>query len=524
MDAGRNDYVPVKAKAYPASKNPLSADARFWKAFKILATPQHIGAVTSIQFSPVDHHDFAVSSSTRVTIYDGITGEVKKTISRFTDVAYSGTFRSDGQLLAAGGETGMVQIFDLGSRQILRQLKGHKGAVHWVRYAPQDKLHVLSAGDDRTVRYWDVATSEPLSTLNGHTDYVRCGSASPTSNDLWASGSYDHTVRLWDIRTPKCVLQLEHEKPLEDVLFFPSGGLLASAGGTDVKIWDIVGGGRLVQTLGSHQKTVTSLTMTAPRESSSALEQDAPRLLTSSLDGHVRVFDLSSFKVTHAAKYPHPLVSMGLSTSSQTLAVGTSSGMLYIRQRKATETKEDQEEKPKSLLDTTRSKKPKQLRPNNYRYFLRGRSESAAEGDHVLVKPQKGKLNAQDKFLRKFMYREALSAALATADPTVVIAVMEELVARRGLVKAISNRDAPSLEPLLAFLCKYIVMPKQTRLLVPVAHLVLDLYTESLGVSPTISHLISILRDRVGTEVKLHLHLQSLQGLMEPLIQASAQI
>lgn len=76
---------------------------------------------------------------------------------------------------------------------------------------------------------------------------------------------------------------------------------MASAGGTDVKIWDIVGGGRLVQTLGSHQKTVTSLTITAPRESSSALEQDAPRLLTSSLDGHVRVFDLSKFKVHSSA-------------------------------------------------------------------------------------------------------------------------------------------------------------------------------------------------------------------------------
>lgn len=36
----------------------------------------------------------------------------------------------------------------------------------------------------------------------------------------------------------------------------------------------------------------------------------------------------------------------------------------------------------------------------------------------------------------------------------VVVAVMEELVARGGLVSAISNRDAPSLEPLLAFLCK----------------------------------------------------------------------
>lgn len=90
---------------------------------------------------------------------------------------------------------------------------------------------------------------------------------------------------------------MQHGKPLEDVVFFPSGGLLASAGGTEVKVWDIVGGGREVQTLGNHQKTVTSLTIMCPRESTSALEPDAPRLLTSSLDGHVRVFDTSQFKV-----------------------------------------------------------------------------------------------------------------------------------------------------------------------------------------------------------------------------------
>lgn len=43
------------------------------------------------------------------------------------------------------------------------------------------------------------------------------------------------------------------------------------------------------------------------------------------------------------------------------------------------------------------------------------------EGDHVLVRPQRQKLNAQDKFLRKFMYREALSSALASSDPTVIM-------------------------------------------------------------------------------------------------------
>lgn len=68
---------------------------------------------------------------------------------------------------------------------------------------------------------------------------------------------------------------------------------------------------------------------------------------------------------------------MGLSASSQTLAVGTASGMLFVRQKKEPKSEEDIE-KPQNVLDTTTPKKAKQLRPNNFRYFLRGRSEQAS--------------------------------------------------------------------------------------------------------------------------------------------------
>lgn len=42
------------------------------------------------------------------------------------------------------------QVFDVGSRAVLRQLKGHQRPVHVARFSP-DKLHVLSGGDDATV-------------------------------------------------------------------------------------------------------------------------------------------------------------------------------------------------------------------------------------------------------------------------------------------------------------------------------------------------------------------------------------
>lgn len=69
MDGGTGtalSYTPVRSKAYPASKNALSVDARYWRSFKNKGAPQHIAAVTSIQFCAAEPHDFAVTSSTRV--------------------------------------------------------------------------------------------------------------------------------------------------------------------------------------------------------------------------------------------------------------------------------------------------------------------------------------------------------------------------------------------------------------------------------------------------------------------------
>ena len=45
----------------------------------------------------------------QVIIYDRLLG-VRRTIGRFKDKAYGGTFRADGKLLAAGGEDGIVQV------------------------------------------------------------------------------------------------------------------------------------------------------------------------------------------------------------------------------------------------------------------------------------------------------------------------------------------------------------------------------------------------------------------------------
>lgn len=514
-------YQPVRSKRFAPSRKPFSVESRYWKSFSSKDILQQIAGVSCVQFCPEPPHDFAVTSSTRVTVYDGETSKVKKTISRFSDMAYSGVFRPDGRLLVAGGEMGLIQVFDINSRLILRQLKGHTRAVHWVRYSPLDKLHVLSGSDDNTVRWWDVEAQVELLKMEGHTDYVRCGSVNPSSSDLWATGAYDHMVRLWDLRTSTSILQLQHGKPLEDVLFYPSGGLLVTAGGNMVKIWDVLGGGRLLHVLGSHQKTVTSLCFTPPIKPSHTLLEASPRLLTGSLDAHVKVFEVNNFKVTHATRYPAPILSLDFSQSATSIAVGMTTGQLFIRKQEKTGSNEIENEDVSRLK--AEPKLEKVLHPNNYRYFLRGRTEKSMEGDYFVAHKRRPRLAEHDKFFRKFQYREALVASIQSSDPTVVVAVMEELVTRRGLISAISNLDPSSLELLLAFLQKYVTSPKYSRLLVPFAHKVLDKYASDFGLTPSILHQVDLLREKVIAEVRLQESLQCLQGLVQPLIQASVQ-
>lgn len=107
---------------------------------------QQYAAVTSIAFSATAPYDFAVASSTRVLVYDAATNAVKRTLARFTNVVHGVAMRADGRVLLAGGDEGLVRLCDVNSREILRSLSGHKGAVHATAFLSDSTS--VSAGDD----------------------------------------------------------------------------------------------------------------------------------------------------------------------------------------------------------------------------------------------------------------------------------------------------------------------------------------------------------------------------------------
>jgi len=505
-------YKKLQPKKLP-STSVNSNEQRFGGEFKKVLVTKHHAKITHLSYCPVAPNDLAVTSSTRVQVCDPLSGEAKKTITRFKDVAYCGSWRGDGKLMVAGSEDSSVQVFDMNSRTVLRSFRGHSGPVQLSRFG-SDRVSVVTGSDDATVRYWDMATGSEVVQFSEHKDYVRCGQELPNAAGQWITGSYDHTVRLWDSRAKQSVMSMDHGFPVGDVLVLPSGGIAISAGDNQMRVWDLVSGGRLLHSLSNHQKSITAL----------SLDQTGSRLLSASLDHFVKFYDLANYQVTHSIKYSGPILSMAISPSNTSLAVGLVDGTLSIRSRQ-----------PKSSASATSAasvsvfsdaakaeeEKKKTLRGGTTSFFLRGANATASHDDVKVDVGKKQRLQPHDAFLKKFQYKEALDAALQTHNPNIIVSLLEELLQRGSLPLALANRDDRGLEPVLRFLYKQIANPPFTSLLVDVTNIVLDLYTSSLGQSIVIDELFVKLKEQTQNEAILQQQLQQLLGSISALVSSS---
>lgn len=81
------------------------------------------------------------------------------------------------------------------------------------------------------------------------------------------------------------------------------------------------------------------------------------------------------------------------------------------------------------------------------KFLNRGASEKAGSEDFIVSTPASKALQLYDKRLRTFQFRDALDAALQTADPYVVAVLLEELACRRALRAGLGKQAVPNFRP-----------------------------------------------------------------------------
>ncbi|KXN89626.1 U3 small nucleolar RNA-associated protein 15 [Leucoagaricus sp. SymC.cos] len=508
------DFLPtiIKSHARPAGSKH-TPESRYWRQYKHPVFIKEYAPVTSVYFSSLKPHHYAVTAATRVQIYAPRTQKIIKTISRFKDVARSGHIRGDGKLVVAGDDSGLVQVFDINSRAILRTLDSHKQPVHVSKFSFLNPTQVLTCSDDTIARVWDVPSQTSICTFSDHTDYVRTGQFSTFNPNLVLTGSYDATVRLFDSRTGECEMIMGASSPgsgpVEQVLMFPSGTAVVSSTGPIIRVWDIVAGGRCLRAISNHQKTVTALTFNA----------DASRLLTGGLDHMVKVYDVSTYKVMHTMRYPAPILCLAVSPDETHIVGGMSDGTLSVRRRQA---------KPSGsqtgLLTSGDTLFDRQLEGvGQGRIKNKSKSKPFGDGNELMVERRRRKrLRDYDRLLKVFKYSAALDAVLKkNVPPTTTFSLIQELIHRDGLKIALSGRDDVLLEPILRLLLKHVTDPRFGELVCDVAGVVIEMYKPVIGQAPLIDSLFVQLYKKVVAELRFQAELQRTKGALSMIMSSS---
>lgn len=460
-------------------------------------------------------------------IYSIRTRKLLRTITRFDDTVRGTDVRPDGRVVATGDDTGAVQVFDVGSRAILKTWKDHKQPVWVARFSPSDPTSIFTASDDRTVRLWDLPSEHSARTFVGHGDYVRSGGFMPgslASAGLVVSGSYDRTVRLWDPRVEnRAAMVFKMAAPIESVLPMPSGTTVLASADNKIAVLDIVAG-KPLHMIQSHQKTVTSL----------ALASNGERLLSGALDGHMKVFETTGWNMVSGSKYPSPILSLrvittGTAQEDKHIAVGMQSGLLSIKTRLSGQQKVRERERKKEMQALLEGKleehdrkvaKQKKLRGSGWEKRLRGR-DFIGEGVDIVIEGQDRKRRKKEQpwehDLRKARYSAALDQVLASSDKTAQLTLLTALRHRSALRASLQGRDEETLQPVLRWVYKNITEPRLVNLSVEVAMNVLDIYSGNLGQSVQIDKLVERLHRRVRDEVEMAQQACQTKGMLDML-------
>ncbi|ELU13410.1 hypothetical protein CAPTEDRAFT_172738 [Capitella teleta] len=494
-------YKKTLIESFPTLRENATPDNEYWNRLEPPITRKDHGAVSCINFSPTQPHQYAVTCSTKVQIFSPNTNQPVKNFTRFKDVAYCGTFRDDGQLLVAGGEEGQIRLFDVTTKSMLRVFKAHTSAVRLSKFTT-DKLRVISGSDDRTLKLWDVAAENVVHTFEDHQDYIRCGATSKASHDMVLAGCYDHQAYMYDVRQQKRVLSVDHGGPIEDVLIFPSGGIFFTAGGLSIKAWDALSGGKLLATFGQHHKTITSLSFCSNYQ----------RLASGSLDRHVKIYDTATYKPVHSLDFPSAILSVAVSPDDSLVTAGMVDGLLSIQKRGG---------QKKTLQEKKAEKKRAKA---SYHYKIH-QSYTPNQEDHVIEHKRREHLEKYDKYFKKFEYSKALDAALdmriSMQHPEVAISVINELIRREGLMISLAGREPKSVKGILRFIQKHIRNAKYSPTLLDLADAILELYADRVGQWPELDQVLLSVKATVDNEADHMQQLMEVLGTMDTLFASS---
>lgn len=193
---------------------PFDAGINIWNLAtgKVQKTLRgHGWEARSLVFTPDKQYLVSGGTDGAIKLWNWSSGELEKTLNRpepsditgsiigwlasYSEFIWCIDISHDGQIVATGDSNGLINLWNINDKKVIRTLTEHSRDVSGLAFSPDGQL-LASASSDNTVKIWNPATGECLDTLQ-HQNRVNCVAFSSDGKTL-VSGSSDQTIRVWE--------------------------------------------------------------------------------------------------------------------------------------------------------------------------------------------------------------------------------------------------------------------------------------------------------------------------------------
>jgi hypothetical protein len=239
------------------------------------------GITRTAGYTP-DGRNIASSSTSAIDIWDVASGRLVRQLEGHTDFVNALAVSPDGRRLASGSYDFTVRLWDIQTGKEIRRFKGPEKAVAFIALSPDGKS-LAAGGYDKVIWVWDVASGNEIRRLEGSQGDI-LGLTFSADGKTLASNGCELVIRLWDLTTGKEVRQLVGNRHHIRTFAFAADGKTGVSGGCDhsIRVWDL-GTGKEKRQLVGHSGDVFSVTFSP----------DGNTLASGSHDGSVRLWDLA---------------------------------------------------------------------------------------------------------------------------------------------------------------------------------------------------------------------------------------